>query len=681
MALLACLAAGAAATFAAAANCGLGSRVGAPEPRALTTGVTLEARLLLVAADGHEAALAAMQRELDSVGTPYKVVKVSDGSLSPGALSDSATHGLYDGVIVAGCAAGAGPDAASDAVLAAYASSFGVREACLYSPADAAHGLGSGTSIDTHAAPLALRYTPAGQTVFGGYVATTGLEVSGVAASLGTGPDADTTPLLVDDAGNVAAATRRLPDGREMMLFTFDQAPGASHSIQLLYGVAVWVARGVFIGEKRAYFGPQVDDLFLGTVMEDGTVYRMSGDELRGFAAWQQSVRATPVGAGLRVTFAFNGAEVRDADELTQAARDVGQQFLYVTHTYDHHRLDYADGARMTLELTQNDAVMQAYGFGPYDRTNLVTPDVSGLANAAVMQAAAAFGIAQLVCDASQSSCAPSVPNTGLPNPLAPSIFMIPRLATNLYATVSTPAEWTASYNARYPAGMGGARTVAQIVDVESDHLLGHLLAGDIAPSMFHQANLRAYDGTRTLFGDLVDRLLVKYAALRVLPVVSVPMEEIARRMQDRGQLGSAGLTATIVPGQSIVLRAAQAVRVPVTGARGPNAESYGGAVISRVDVPAGGEVTLPLASAAVAGAADAGQDRDAGLGAAADAASVKLTTTDPPASSSGGCALAPPARPVGPGSSRGADALAAAALALAAALARRRKPGLISRV
>ncbi len=238
-----------------------------------------------------------------------------------------------------------------------------------------------------------------------------------------------------------------------------------------------------------------------------------------------------------------------DSDDLTQAARDVGGQFFFVSHTFDHHRLDVATYDRMSQELTGNDAVMQKYGFGPYDRTSLVTPDISGLDNAPVMQAAIDFGIERVVCDATQPSCAGAAPDTGLPNPVVPAMFMIPRFATNLYANVSTPDEWVQSYNALNGATVGRNLTIDEILESESATLLTHLLAGDINPVMFHQANLRAYDGTHTLLTDLTDRLISKYTALRVLPIVSLQMNEMGARMQDRAARDPAGVSATIHPG------------------------------------------------------------------------------------------------------------------------------------
>jgi hypothetical protein len=626
--------------------------------------VTIDARLLLVSVDGGEPALAAMRAELDQIGIPYTVMSSSTAPVTASALADGGTHGLYAGIVRVACGAGAGPDAASVSALDDYAAAFGVRSACLYAHADAALGLGAGTSVDTRSAPVTLQYTSQGQAVFGWYATNAPVQVSGVAAVLAPGLDATTTPLLVDQAGDAAVAVHRFADGRELMLLSFDQAPGAAHSVQLLGGVASWVSRGVFIGEKRAYLTPQPDDLFIGTVLADGTYLRLSGDDLRNVARWQSQTQSTPVGAQLRVTFPFVGAEVSDSDDLTAAARDVGPQFFFVSHTFDHHRLDVATYDRMTQELTSNDGVMQKYAFGPYDRTSLITPDISGLDNAQVMQAAVDWGIARVVCDATQPSCPPAVPNAGLPNPVVPAMFMIPRLATDLYANVSTPDQWVSSYNWLNSATLARGLTIDEIIETESTMLLGHVLAGAIYPVMFHQTNLKAYDGTHTLMTDLIDRVIAKYSALRVLPIVSLPMDEMGARLQDRAARDAAGVTATIRPGKSITIGAAQAVRVPVTGAVGPNPETYGAVTISRVSLAAGDQVTLPLVGA---GSSDGGSDA-AGTGAPASQPQGD-TVAHAPAGGGCSCALAANPRP------GGGPALALFALALGACARRPRPP------
>ncbi len=583
----------------------MASRV-AQSADAANPAVAVDARLLVVSAVGHDAALRAMTTELDTIGIPYTIVAAAD--LSGASLADTATHGLYNGVILCDCSGANLPGPDASAPLPSYLASFGVRSVCLKVAADTGLGFGAAETLDTSASSLALTFTSEGMAVFGWYAAAAPISVTGVTATVAPAADPALTPLLTDGNGRTGLAVRRFADGREVMLSTFDQAPGAAHSRQLLPGIASWVSRGVFVGEKRAFFGPQVDDIFLGTVLYDHSTFRMSGDDLRNAATWQAQAQAGAAGGTLALTLPFNGAEVRDDDPLTQAAREVGQHFQWVSHTFDHHRLDVADYARMTDELTQNDAVMMKYAFGPYDRDSLVTPDVSGLANPQVLQAAADWGIQQLVCDASYAGCNPPVPNTALSSPIVSSVLLIPRVPTDLYANVSVPDDWTSMYNALNGATLGRALGYDELVDRESDQLLAHLLAGDMTPWMFHQANLHIYGGGRTLLTDLLDKVLEKYRALRVLPLVTWPMSEVAAHMRARTNLASAGFVATIGPGPTITLHSMQAIRVAVTGARADDAESYGSVVISTVDVPAGGDVSIPLANAGSGGSAAAKQ-------------------------------------------------------------------------
>ena len=118
--------------------------------------MTVDARLLLVAVDGSEPALAAMRASLRRDWHP---VHGGDDVQRAGhrlGLSDGPAHGLYAGIVRVACGAGAGPDAASVSALDGYAAAFGVRSACLFAHADATLGLGAGTSVDTRTAPVTL---------------------------------------------------------------------------------------------------------------------------------------------------------------------------------------------------------------------------------------------------------------------------------------------------------------------------------------------------------------------------------------------------------------------------------------------------------------------------------------------------------------------------------------------
>ena len=119
-----------------------------------------------------------------------------------------------------------------------------------------------------------------------------------------TAADSATTPLLVDASGNVYAATRKYPDGREALALTFGQAPTYVSYLELAYGLVSWATRGLFVGERHVYAMPQIDDLFLSSAIYTGGVYRITDADMQAFADWQTATRANPLTAGFRAAWA-----------------------------------------------------------------------------------------------------------------------------------------------------------------------------------------------------------------------------------------------------------------------------------------------------------------------------------------------------------------------------------------
>src|SRR5574341_1258753 len=211
------------------------------------------------------------------------------------------------------------------------------------------------------------------------------------------------------------------------------------------------------------------------------------------------------------------------------------------------------------------------------------------------MQAMFDAGVRYVVSDASRAGYSNPSPNAGIYNQSQPAILMIPRYPNNLFYNVTNPQQWTEEYNCIYRSFWGRDLTYAEILDRESSVLLAYVLRGDMDPWMFHETNLRAYDGGHTLLGDLVDRLLAKYNSLFALPVVSPTMDDLGVRVAGRMNYNTAGVTASVVPGQSITISARQDVVVPVTGLNTSGSETYGGQFIAHVALSAGQTVTLSL--------------------------------------------------------------------------------------
>ena len=582
---------------------------------------TIDLKLLIISADGTEASLPAIQQSLDFLGAPYTVwiaTQHPNGLTNP--VLSSGDHGFYQGVILATGSVSYSADggntwqsALSQAEWQAlwnYEASFGVRQATWYTFPTADYGFGAFTTVDTAVTPIAATLTPAGQSVFSYLNAASPLTITSAIAYLAPTADISTTALLIDASNHALAAVRTYADGRENLALTFDSNPYTIHHLALAYGVINWVARGVFLGERHTYLGAQVDDIFIpdeiwtpttpcGTDPElTGVSYRITGADLQTIDAWQAQTQARPTSAALRLDLVFNGEGVDTADatdSLVPMAVQLQDQYKWINHTYSHLLLTDADYAATSTEIQSNITIAAQLGLATFTSENLVTPEISGLFNPQAMQAAYDSGVRYVVSDTSHPEQGTPTPNAGTYNQLQPSILMIPRRPNNLFYNVSDPEEWVAEYNCLYHTFWGRDLAYSEIVEKESDLLLQYMLRGEIYPWMFHQPNLRAYDGTHSLLGDLLDRTLAKYDKLFNLPVQSPTMDALGRHVADRMRFNQAGVTASIVAGRLITLQAQQAVTVPVTGLCTPESETYGGQRISYIALDAGQALTLPI--------------------------------------------------------------------------------------
>jgi hypothetical protein len=568
---------------------------------ALAPDVTVDARVLVITADGTDAALDAITQTLRYLGTPYDVLNASTGpALTMDSLVDSGRGRYYAVVLDVGDLVAGNLSAFTDAewmTLASYEAQFGVRRASLYTfPADA-YGLAPvGDGFDASTKPVTAHCTPAGAALFVGAncAAPFALDDAWVYASQAT--DASTVPLLVDDAGSVYAATRTYPDGREALALTFSQSPTSLPSLELAYGVVSWVTRGLFVGERHMYLAPQIDDFFLASAIYSSTdTYRITADDLQAFTNWQTARQADPMTAQFRAAFAFNafGAKPPGRDGLTDKALALGPTFGWLNHTWDHAEMDAMAYADAFEELSQNNQYGVGSGLSRYAVENLVTPSMTGLGNAEVMRAAYDVGIRQVISDGSVPCEDNPSPNAGYYNALVPTLLQIPRRATDLYFNVSQQAEWIAEYEMLRSTG---PIAYDHIIDIESTEQVRYLMRGESDPWMFHQANLRDLGGGQSLLTAFLDAVLAKYAARMTFPVASPTMDELAQKMKVRMAFDASGVSASIAPGGMLTVQVARAATVPVTGLCTPAAETYAGQQISYLQLADGQSVTLSLA-------------------------------------------------------------------------------------
>jgi hypothetical protein len=366
-----------------------------------------------------------------------------------------------------------------------------------------------------------------------------------------------------------------------------------------------------------------VDDVFLDNDMvrlpgapindsrefpgEDGPLFRLNGNDIQAFTRWQQAKQADPISAAYKTDLAYNGLgtsklffeddekKVFLPDTLTPTLVLLKDQYKWISHTYSHPYLDGISYADATSEFLSNFLVADKLGLKNYQDQNLVTPNVSGLGDPNAMKAIFDAGIRFIVSDTSVAGQDNPSPNAGIYNALQPAVLEIPRRPTNLYYNVSTPNEWVTEYNTIYRAYWGRDLTYAEILDNQSDMLLTFMLRGEADPWMFHQPNMRAYDGTHSLLGDLLDATFTKYARLMNFPVVSPTMNDLGAFFANRMAFNQANVSATIIPGVSITLTAGAETTIPVTGLAAAGGEVYAGTPIAHLHLKAGQSVTLPL--------------------------------------------------------------------------------------
>jgi hypothetical protein len=577
------------------------------------SGYVIDARVLVITADGSETELPAIQQTLDYLGTPYDVLNASQTTLTASTLA-SGTHGKYNAILLTtgNLALSNGNSAFTSAefqTLATYEGTFQVRRVSLYTFPDSSYGYSGSTALDTSSTPLPTQCTSAGAAALRYVNCGSGVSISGAYAYRATASDSTTVPLLMDSSGLILAATRAYGDGREAMSLNFSQSPSLVHTLQLFASVISWATRGVFFGDRHAYIGIQIDDLFIpDTIYNSSSTFRMSDSDLQAAFDYQNAKRSQTVTGGFKYNWAFNAVGASSSDALTAKATQIGSGFNWISHTWDHTTLDPLSYSQVLSELTQNTGAATQFGLKPYSVMNLVPPSYSGLTSSNPMQAMFDSGIRYVVCDSSVPGDDNPTPNAGIYNQLQPQILMVPRRPTNLFFDVSTPDEWMAEYNDLYRSYWGRDLSYSEILDAESDVLVQYLLKGENDPWMFHQPDLRIYSSGQSLLGDLLDQTLGKYTNLVSVPLVGPTMEVLGQRVANRMQYNASGVSGTIDPNaNNITIHVANAATVPVTGACGGTTELYAGQPLSSVSLNAGASATLPLSSGACGGSGGSG--------------------------------------------------------------------------
>lgn len=573
-------------------------------PAALTDRVQL--RLLLVSPTAEDPGLEALEALCDQVGVPCDRFVAATTPLTPDALVAPTGEGRYQGIFLTDnqlvYETSGGYASAFDAdewnLLWSYARDYGVRQVSLYTfpgTFPESYGVSFAGAKDTTAAPYPVGLTAAGAAVFGTLKPDVSVPVRYAYAYLATPtPGGGATPLVTDAAGNALAVTSTSADGRERLALTVAHNPYLLHTQLLGYDLLRWVTKGVFLGQRQFYLGIDQDDWFSATDRWDAGVhgvsgtYRMTARDVAATVAQQRLLRSRyPFARTFAWTMAFNGASADPSapsscdvaaatvDPLTSLTRCHKGEFYWVNHTWSHAYMDAPTTYNAALgEIAKNTLLAWRLGLvtSRYGVRSLVTGDVSGLgwyapggpdsgpkvdfglaaSNREFLRAARNAGVRYLAANMSVRSHEPAgCWGCGLPHPLEPSILLVPRWPTNLFATPTTPADMMDAYNLVY--GPNGSSpyfsrdlTYDEYLDVEADIALYHLITGSPYQHYQHVGNLREYAPGRSLAFDWAERLLAKYSRFYNRPVLTLSPDALGRAVAERTSFRRAGVSGVL---------------------------------------------------------------------------------------------------------------------------------------
>lgn len=476
-------------------------------------------------------------------------------------------------------------------------------------------------------------------------------------------------PLLTGQDGSVMAV-QVTNGGREYVGLFFDNAAWGgvpvAYTQQLGAALVRWATRGIHLGEKRNSFQGDIDDWFLdaghwnaSTHQIDDDAFNLTAKDVLSLRDQQQALRSQDGGIASALTWsmAFNGMGTTydgqgqvptnctesTSATLTYITKCVANDFFWVSHTWDHEYMDFIptfgvnlDQAEVEQRLSDNDQLAVTYGFGAnYSRNSVVTGDISGLgwyapqgpdtgpkvdhglnySSPYFIRAAVSTGHDYVASNMSTPSHEPDCWACGTYLTLANNVygaasgfevFLVPRYPTNLFATVTTPAEVVDAYNMVY--GEHGTDqnhfdhdlTYQEILDVDTDIALGHLLSGSPYPHYFHTPNVFEYQPGKSVLTDWTSVLIGKYAALVNEPLHSLKNDDSAAYVQKRTDFARAGVSGVWnrTTGE-ITVTSANGGTVFLTGASlgsGATTVTYNGRVISERAFTANQSVTIDVA-------------------------------------------------------------------------------------
>lgn len=582
-------------------------------------GDIIDMKLLVLCPDRQDPNLITLCTIMDYIGMRYDVLATDTTDLHADLLWQG-THARYQGIVVSTGYFAEPKSALSNwydlldddewQALHEFQTRFGIRLASFCGIprlSVTTNALVVHEPVGLDEAPLELTLADAGREVFWYLQGDCRIPVY-EATAIGVTPLTVASVPLLEGDGRTYGAIWTTGEGCEYLTLTVSHSPRALHSLLLGYGVLNWVTNGLFLGQRKVSLSVQIDDIFTsnrlwneGTGSEEhGQIYRLTEGDVNAAVQWLNRVQRQRNSTQMRLNFAYNGAAATPVP-VDKAAVDTfvanRQCFNWINHGYTHLLLDDASYGDSLLEIQHNQEAARCLGLMPYDPGCMVTADMSGLSNPSYLGAAVESGVRYLVCDTSRPGWNNPSPNQPISSAIQPAITMIPRHPNNLFYNVVMPGAWEQQYNQIYRQFWQRSLTYSEIVDAEASQILNYLCAADWDPLMFHQANLAAYDGTRSLLSDLLDAVLDGYNRYYAdVPILCPSMRTIGEMMVDRAAFNKARITASLVIGSGLILLSDRDITVPLTGVRIHGAdEQYGGQTMAGLALKAHTVRSVPL--------------------------------------------------------------------------------------
>ncbi|KAL2067475.1 hypothetical protein VTL71DRAFT_1900 [Oculimacula yallundae] len=222
--------------------------------------------------------------------------------------------------------------------------------------------------------------------------------------------------------------------------------------------------------------------------------------------------------------------------------------FSHVSHTFTHEDQNNATYQDVSREISWNKGWLDAVGISAakqFSSTGIIPPAITGLHNGDALQAWADNGIIHVVGDNTRKA---------LLNPTNEHWPFTSTLELNGFAGIQISPRWASNiyYNCNYAdcvlaewkAVSNGTGDMYQLLDIERETNVRHLLGLHHDPFMFHQANMMFEDAdTYDFGGDItvmsllevwVDVVTREYTRLVTWPLVSQKHDDVAAGFRAR---------------------------------------------------------------------------------------------------------------------------------------------------